>query len=345
MENLNSQHWPKVSVNILGFNARPELNSALSSILKQDYPNFEVLYIDNASTDGSEEYVRQNFPTVKVLQTGFNFHYGPAHNKGVAATNGELVCFLNTDLELAPNYLTEAVKALLKDYKIAGVQGKTLRPRVDNQPVIIDGTGLTINRARLVRDRGQNEEDKGQYDTPEEVFAICGSNPVYRRSALLDVAIDGEIIDEDIRAFFDDTDLGWRLRHLGWKLWYQPTAISYHRRGFGQSPTGYKKLFQFIKFRKKISILTKQLSWKNKFYIVIKNDFGKPFWRDLPVFLWREFLHLGFVVLFEIRTLTVLPLMFKQIPRILHKRKIIRSRSVLGTEGVDRFIEKNLKPE
>ena len=340
MDNSSLKHWPKVSVNILGFNEKHQLEKSISSIFKQDYPNFEVLYIDNASTDGSEEFVREKFPNVKILQTGENRHYGPAHNKGLANSGSELVCLLNTDLELAPNYLSLAVEALLKDEKIAGVQGKTLRPKMEGQPQLIDGTGLTIDRMRIVRDRGQLEIDKGQYDEPGEVFAICGSNPVYRRKALQEVAIDGEIIDEDITAFFDDSDLGWRLRHQGWKLWYEPKAISYHERGVGQSPGGYKHIFALVKFRKQFSVRTKQLAWKNKIYLTLKNDFGKTLRRDFFRILLREIATLGFILIFETRTLAVVPLMMKQLPKILHKRKIIKSRSVLGGNNIDRFIIK-----
>lgn len=334
--------FPKISVNILGYNEKHNLQKALTSIFKQDYPNFEVLYIDNASTDGSEDFVRQNFPQVKVLQTGENRHYGPAHNKGLAATDSELVCILNTDLELAPNYLSEAVKALMQDQKIAGVQGKTLRPKKNpddaSEPQIIDGTGLTIDRMRIVRDRGQLEVDKGQYDTPQEVFAICGSNPVYRRAALMDAAINGEIIDEDIRAFFDDSDLGWRLRHFGWKLWYQPTAISYHQRGVGQSPGGYKNIIALVKFRKQFSTMTKQLSWRNKIFLTLKNDFGKTLRRDWFRILIREIATLGFITIFETKTLLIVPTMLRQLPSILRKRRIIKQRSVLGDENIARFI-------
>ncbi len=332
------ENFPKVSVNILGTNEKHHLERAFKSISEQDYPNFEVMYIDNASTDGSEEFVRTHFPHVKILQTGENRHYGPAHNKGFAATDGELICVLNSDLKLEKNYLSEAVKAILKDPKIAAIQGKMVRPTKENGNSILDGAGLTINRARIVKDRGQLEVDNGQYDTPEEVFAACGAGPLYRRAALEDIAIDGEIIDEDITAFFDDSDLGWRFRHQGWKVWYQPTAIMYHERGVGQSPTGYRNILALVKFRKKFSVYTKQLSWKNKMYIVLKNDFGKTLRRDWFKILIREIATFWFILIFETSTLKIVPTMFKQIPRILKKRKIIKSRSVLGENNIDRFI-------
>ena len=336
MENTT---WPKLSVNILGTNEKHHLPRALTSIYDQDYPNFEVTYIDNASTDGSEEYVRTTFPHVKIIQTGENRHYGPAHNKGIKGTDGELISFLNSDLKLSPNYFSECVKAMLKDPKIASVQGKMLRPEpnADGQ-YIFDGTGLVINRMRVVKDRGQLEVDRGQYDTPEEVFAVCGAAPVHRRAALEDIAIDGEVIDEDITAFFDDSDIGWRLQHQGWKVWYQPTAVLYHERGVGQSPTGYRNIFALAKFRKQFSLRTKQLSWKNKIYIVLKNDFGKTLRRDWFKILARELATFAFILVFETATLKVLPTVFKQLPNIMRKRKIIKERSVLGDNNINRFI-------
>ncbi|HEX3095603.1 MAG TPA: glycosyltransferase family 2 protein [Patescibacteria group bacterium] len=338
---MEEQKLPKLCVNILGFNEKHHLHNALTSVQEQDYPNLEVTYIDNASTDGSEDYVRANFPHIKVIQTHENRHYGPAHNKGLAGTQSELVSFLNSDLKLKPNYFSELVKAILKDEKIAGAQGKMLRPEPNAQgKYIFDGTGLTINRMRVVKDRGQLQVDDGQYDTPEEVFAICGAAPVYRRAALEDIAIDGEVMDEDITAFFDDSDMGWRLRHQGWKIWYQPTAVLYHERGVGQSPSGYKNLFALAKFRKSFSVRTKQLSWKNKIYIVLKNDFGKTLRRDWPYILMREIATFGFILIFETSTLKILPTVFKQLPNIFRKRKIIKSRSVLGDENIDRFILK-----
>lgn len=340
-EQQSMANSPKVAVNILGYNEKQLLPEALTSIFNQDYPNFEVTYIDNASTDGSEEYVRANFPRVKILQTGENRHYGPAHNKGFAATDSELIWFLNSDLKLAPNYLSEAVKALLSDPKIAAVQGKMLRPEPVEGKYIFDGTGLTINRTRIVKDRGQLEVDNGQYDTPEEVFAACGAGPVYRRAALEDIAIDGEVMDEDITAFFDDSDMGWRLRHQGWKIWYQPTAVLYHERGVGQSPTGYRNILALVKFRKKFGLRTKQLSWKNKIYIVLKNDFGKTLRRDWPKILVRELATFGFILIFETKTLGVIPTVLRQLPNIFRKRKIIKSRSVLGDNNIDRFIKRS----
>lgn len=332
------ENYPKISVQILGFNEKHHLKAAFERIREQDYPNFDVTYIDNASTDGSEHFVRQNFPEVRVIQTGVNNHYGPAHNKGIASTDGEFVCILNADLELAPNYLSLAIKPLLADPQVAGVQGKLLRPEPVNGKYVLDGTGLTITRSRKIRDRGQLELDNGQYDSAGEVFALNGSSPVYRRSALQDAAFEGEIIDEDMTAFYDDSDLGWRLRHRGWKLWYEPQALVYHERGFGQSPSGYKNIFALVKFRSKFSLRSRRLAWRNRIFLILKNDYGAPFWKSLPFILAQQITELGFIVLFETKTLGIVPKMLSQLPRIFKKRKFIKDTAKVKPEFVNTWI-------
>src|SRR3989338_7108923 len=240
---------PKISVNVLGYNSREKLNECFVAVLAQDYENFEVLFIDNNSADGSEEYVRHNWPNIKIIQTGKNLGYSGGHNVGIKSTDADFVVFLNPDVKLSKNYLSCAVEPMLADDKVAGVQGKLLRPSGELQPSnilknvggLIDSAGIVIGRTRRARDRGQWEHDNGQYETAQQVFAINGACPVYRKSALLDIAIDGEILDEDFFAYWDDVDLGWRLRHRGWKLFYQPKAVVIHERGSGSSKSGYKK--------------------------------------------------------------------------------------------------------
>lgn len=322
----------------MGFNEKHHLKAAFEEILKQDYLNFDVTYIDNASTDGSEDYVRQNFPNVRVIQTGENRHYGPAHNKGIASTDGEFVCILNADLKLAPNYLSIAIRPLLENPQIAGVQGKLLRPEPVDGKYILDGTGLVITRSRKIRDRGQLEADNGQYDAAGEVFALNGSSPVYRRSALKDVAFEGEIIDEDMTAFYDDSDLGWRIRHRGWNLWYEPKALVYHERGYGQSPSGYKNIIALIKFRSRFSLRSRRLAWRNRIFLILKNDYGAPFWKAFPFILVQQIAELGFVVLFETKTLGIVPKMLSQLLRIFRKRAFIKKTAKVKPEFVNTWI-------
>ena len=106
----------------------------------------------------------------------------------------------------------------------------------------------------------------------------------------------------------------------------------------GQSPSGYKNILALVRYRRQFKLYPKQLSWKNKIYLVIKNDFGKPLQRDFLKILARQIIELGFIIIFETKTLLIIPTMIRQLPNILRKRKIIKSRSVLGSENINRFI-------
>ncbi|OGE86077.1 MAG: hypothetical protein A3J48_03905 [Candidatus Doudnabacteria bacterium RIFCSPHIGHO2_02_FULL_46_11] len=334
---------PKISVNLVCWNHLPHLKNCLDNVLKQDYPNFELIFIDNNSSDGSEEFVRQNFPQVKVLQTGRNTGYAGGHNIGISKSDGEFVMLLTPDIEMPVNFLSELIKPLLQDEKIAGAQGKQVRREERAGKKLIDSTGIFLNTSRRPFDRGQNELDSGQYDRAGEVFGCNGAAVLYRRSALEDIALDGEILDEDIFAYWDDVDLAWRLRAYGWKLWYEAPAVLIHGRAAGASPGGYKKIFSLIKHRRStISLFAKKLSLKNNILVLVKNDQGWPFWSRLPLIAVRQILILGYSLLIEPKTFAVLPMMFKQLPKAFRKRQFIKKhRRVSPKEVAQWFVPRS----
>ncbi len=322
---MSEEKFPKITANLLGFNSKRHLEPALKSVLAQDYPSLEVVFIDNGSTDGSEEFVRSNFPEVKVRQTGRNLGFSGGHNFGIRESRAEFVWTLTPDLKLSSDFLSQLFRRISLDEKIAGVQGKLLRPTPDERgKYTIDSTGIFLNSWRRPRDRGQNEKDNGQYNSAGEVWGVNGAAPLYRKAALLDIAIDGEIMDEDLFMYWDDIDLSWRLRARGWKLWYEPKAWGFHGREAGASPGGYKKVFALIKHRRgKIPLYAKKFSLQNNILVLLKNDSGWPFWLGLPKILFRQALIFGYTLIIEPKVLGVLPKMLKRVPVMLKKRKFI----------------------
>lgn len=321
---MQEQNYPKISASLVGYNSRDHLYDCLQGVLSQDYPNLDVVFIDNNSQDGSEEFVRQKFPQVRVVQTGRNTGYAGGHNIGIEETDGDFIWILTPDLRLKPDFLNNLYQAIVGDDKIAGVQGKLLHPIKDKGGEnIIDSTGIFLNTSRRPFDRGQNEVDEGQYDEAGEVFGVNGAAPLYKRKALLDVAINGKILDEDIFMYWDDIDLAWRLRAKGWKLWYEPKALGFHGRAAGASPGGYKRIVSLVKHRKKLSLIAKKMSLKNNILVIAKNDMGWPFWKNLPIILLRQILIFGYSILIEPKTLSAIPKLIKQLPNAFKKRRII----------------------
>jgi GT2 family glycosyltransferase len=308
----------KVSVNILNTNERKFLEKTLPLILDQTYPEFEVTLIDNASTDGSVEFIRENYPQIRVLENAENLGYVGGHNRGITETEGDYVMLLNSDIYLRPDFIEEKVKALEYDSDVGMAEGKLLQIRPDESEFpeykVVDSTGLAINRMRKNRDRGYGEEDHGQYDREEFIFGPSGATPLYRRDMLEDIRIDDEYFDSTFFIYRDEVDLAWRAQLQGWKCRYNPKAIAYHVRGY--SP----------KSRKQISEYFRQLQFRNRYLMLVKNESFRNFLIDFPFYLVYEILQFGYVVSRELHLFKGYKQFFQLFPEARRKRKIIASR-------------------
>ncbi len=308
----------KVSINILNFNDRKYLEKTLPLILAQTYPNYEVVLTDNASTDGSVEYVREHFPGVRILQNEKNLGYAGGHNRGISATDGEYVMLLNTDIFLTPDFLEHKVKALEYSDEVGSAEGKLLQinPDEDGFPdyKIFDSTGLALNRMRKNSDRGYGIEDVGQYDHEEFVFGPSGATPLYRREMLEDVRIDGEYFDSTFFIYREEVDLAWRAQIQGWKCRYTPKAVAYHVRGY--SPKSRKSMPEYLR----------QLQFRNRYLMLVKNESVRNLLFDLPYILLYEILQFGYVLTREPHLLKAYRQFFELCPEARRKRRIIASR-------------------
>ena len=322
---MSENTLPKISASLVCYNGRALIGRCLASVLAQDYPNLAVVVIDNNSSDGSADYIRKNFPSVRLVEAGRNAGYSGGHNLGLRSTDSDFIWLLTQDLQVSPDYLRRVYERIILDDRIAGAQGKLLRFDPDDRSVYtIDSVGICLNNSRRPHALGQNEKDFGQYAQAAEVWGLDGAAPLYRRAALQDAAINGEVLDEDIFMYWDDIDISWRLRARGWKLWYEPAAVAWHGRSAGASPGGYRKVFSLIRHRRRrLSLFAKKMSFKNNLLVLIKNDMGAPFWRALPLILARLTAMLVYTILIEPKVLSVLPALFKQIPAALGKRRYV----------------------
>lgn len=327
---------PKISINLLGWNHREIIGKAIGSVRNQTYHDFELVYTDNASSDGSVDFVREKFPEVKIIANRENLGYAGGHNLFFAKSQSDFVMVLNPDVVLEKNFLTEALKGF-DNPQVAAVTGKMLRPpshstlSKERKGAVLDGTGIEVSRGRRAKERGQNEEDRGQYDGKPDVFGVSGTAAIYRREALEKIKIPNseggfEYFDDDFFAYFEDFDLSWRLRIRGYKCRYVPKAVLYHERMAGSSPGGYKKIFSFIRHHHKLSSKVKKWNWKNHLFCIIKNDFGWELVRDFPFIFTRELAMFLFILIFETKTLSVLPQFFRELPKIIKKRGYIKSK-------------------
>jgi hypothetical protein len=266
---------PSISVIIVNYNGKKFLSNCLNSIFRQTYFPFEVIMVDNASHDGSVEYVQQNFPDVKMLIQSTNLGFAGGTNAGIRVAKSEFVFTLNNDTIADPHLLEEIVRPMQLDSHVGVCGAKMLLP--DGR---INSTAICISRSGAAWDRGMGEPDHGQYDIPEEVFGACAGAALYRRSILEEIGL----FDEDFFLYMEDVDLAFRAQLAGWKCMYVPSARVVHIHGGTAGPGsdmaiyyGNRNLLWYIIKNFPPRILFLSIPW-----IIVRNCF------DIPYYLLRK---------------------------------------------------------
>jgi len=223
---------PHVSIIIPNWNGRHHLDSCLSSLQNQNFSDFEVILVDNNSSDGSREYVRESFPEVRLVELESNLGFTGGCIAGLDVAQGEIIVLLNNDTEADAKWLSSLVETFKMDAGIGIVATKImLFDRRDH----IHSAGDIYSIDGIPNNRGVWQEDLGQYDDEEEIFSACGAAAAYRRSMIGEIGF----LDDDFYFSCEDVDLGWRAHLAGWKVRYAPKAIVYHKlKATGGSVTG-----------------------------------------------------------------------------------------------------------
>jgi len=212
---------PRVSVVIPSWNGSAWLDVVLPTLERQRFRDFEAIVVDNGSTDGSAEQLRERRPWVHVVALSRNLGFAAAVNRGIERARGEYVALVNNDMELHEDFLGALVAGLDSSPGAASVTAKMLT--LDARDVI-DGAGDVLRWSGVVMPRGRGERDRGQYDAPAEVFSACGGAALYRRAAFDEVGL----FDEAFFAQMEDVDWGFRARLKGHGCRYVPGAVVYH---------------------------------------------------------------------------------------------------------------------
>ena len=212
---------PIVSLILLNWNGRQHLSYCLPSLLATNYPQYELIVVDNASTDGSVEFVRQNFPNVRVIVNERNLGFSAGMNVGLRAARGKILVLLNNDLEVYPDWLRALVDALLVD-EMVGIAGcKVYYP--DGKT--LQHAGGIIHYPQAMPDHyGHRQEDQGQYNERREVDYVIGAALAVKRAALERVGY----LDEGFFLYYEDADLSFSARKAGYKTIYVPEAVVIH---------------------------------------------------------------------------------------------------------------------
>ncbi len=211
-----------ISVIIVNYNGASDLPLCLGSLARQTLRPSEILVIDNNSTDNSREMARL-FSGVQVIRNSENLGFSRAVNLAAGRAGSTLLAVLNTDVEVAPSFLEEGVRAM-EDASVAAAASKIL---FFDRRDVINGVGGGMNYLGYAWDRGLNEIDHGQHDNPEEVFFASGGACFIRREVF--ITLGG--FDPRFFMYHEDVDFCWRARLQGYRVITCPSAVVYHKYG------------------------------------------------------------------------------------------------------------------
>lgn len=342
----------KVAITIVAWNSMTYLPEALASIAAQTFRNFSVIIVDNASTDGVTEFVREHHPDTIVLRNTKNLGFAHAHNQAIAYAkahfqkpNDELFLLVtNPDIIMDPDFLGRLIDAVERRPEVGSAGGKLLRVESRGEGVMregvkttaLDTTGLCLSKSRRTAERGAGETDTpDRYSRTEEVFGVSAALALYRMSALEDVAYHGEYFDDDFFAYKEDVDLAWRLRLQGWSSLYVPAARAYHyRTAAGPQKAGNLSTF-FNRMSK--SKIVNHLSYRNHWLALLKNEQWGNTVVDLPRIGWYELRKAGIVLLFEPSSLKAIPQVVRLWPRMMAKRKLNLQRARVTAKEIRKW--------
>ncbi len=261
---MNNQK--KVAVVILSWNGKKFLEQFLPSIVQHTSTELcEIIVADNCSTDDSVLFVKQNYPSVRVISNTRNAGYAGGYNDALKQVNAKYYVLLNQDIEVTENWVERVVEEMERDENIAAAQPK-LRDYYKRDYFEYAGASggyLDRNSYAFCRGRIFNtiEKDEGQYDDVKEIFWATGACLFVRA----DVYWKAGGLDEDFFAHQEEIDLCWRIRNMGYKIVVAPSSVIYHVGG-GSLPQGNPRK-TYLNFRNNLMMMFKNM---NGFTLVFK---------------------------------------------------------------------------
>jgi GT2 family glycosyltransferase len=300
-----------VGVPVISTNEGELLRDALPAALQQE--DVDVAVIDNASEDSTADVAREL--GVRCVRLDERQSFCRAMNVAMGSVDGDALLFLQPDCFLTPGFVASA-RARLAEAGVGSVAPKlvrTLGPLPEQRLDAIDAAGMVIDRRRKNGLVGHGRPALA-FDRPAEAFGADGALALYRREVLEDVAVDGEVFDEDLMTWGSDADLAWRARILGWSCVYEPSAVAYHIRTYSPST------------RTEMPEWDRMMQFRNRYLMIAKNDPLQSLARDLPRILPYELLALGFALVRERHLLRGYRDAVRLVPRMRRKRAALLRR-------------------
>ncbi len=280
------ENKPLVSVSVVNYNGRIFLPEFFDSLFKQTYKNFEVIFVDNCSVDDSIEYVRNNYPQVKVIENKDNSGYAEGNNIGYRHSRGEFILVMNNDTILKEDLIEKLIQAFTEIPNLGTVQPMV---RLMNDRNKLDACGSYWTDTGFNYHYGiYKNADLPIYNRSFPVYSVKGMCMMIPRKVIEQIGL----FDKDFWCYFEETDFCHRLWLAGYECWYYPKTFIYHHMG----GTSSKKPPTFIQFH----------SFKNRLCSYLKNLGPLEMIRVLPIyFLFNVAWSLAFLVKLDLKNFFV----------------------------------------
>ena len=251
------------SVIIPNYNGLKFLDTLFKSLRNQTTDRFEIILVDNGSTDGSTEFTEQNYPEVRIVHLNENMGFAFAVNEGIRQSRGKYVILLNNDTEAAPGFVEELHSAIVRRKRAFSCQAKMISMEDHG---VMDDAGDFYCALGWAFARGKGKSSS-LYSEERRIFSSCAGAAIYRKKLLWELGL----FDEEHFAYLEDLDICYRARLCGYENWYAPGAVVYHM-GSGTSGSRYNQ----FKIR---------YSSRNNIYMIYKNMPSLQILLNLPLLI------------------------------------------------------------
>ncbi len=271
-------YTPKVAVVILNWNGVKYLRRFLPSVLSSAWPDLDIIVGDNASTDDSVEFLKLEYPSIRIIQNDNNYGFTGGYNRVLEHVDADYYILLNSDVEVSPSWITPVIHLMESDPLIAAAAPKirafNQRDHFEHAGAaggFIDSYGYPFCQGRMFY---EIEEDRGQYQQSGEVFWATGA-AMFVKKRCWDEAGG---FDERFFAHMEEIDLCWRLKNMGYKVMYCAESEVFH---LGGGTLNAENPFKtYLNFRNNLLLLQNNLPfWRAVFVITVR------IWMDLLALL------------------------------------------------------------
>lgn len=258
---------PLISIIIVNWNGGEVFAGCLKSLSEISYPNWELIVVDNGSTDGSEKINETQISNhnLQIINNKKNLGFAKANNQGVELAMGKYILLLNNDTKVEPDFLSKLVKRVEEDPKVAVIQPKIM---LMDKPGYLDNAGSFLTRIGFLQHWGFMEKDGPEFNQEKEIFSAKGACMLIRKEIIDKIAL----FDKDFFSYFEESDFCWRVWLAGYKVLFFPDAMIYHKVGFTIRRLNVL-LINYHYYKNRICSLIKNLEGKNLILILIPHIF------------------------------------------------------------------------